>query len=155
MPISYRDLKDPIREPIYTFVANDGTNTNIASAELFRWTRDHRPKLAIHRVPVDQTLAQSFLRDNITTIERCLELATSTKPLTPIIYCHDGSYTEGRPDVFLVDGHHRYCLMGMCRIPFIPAYLLSPKEWKPFEITDLPSITKTQLLNLPNLKRQY
>lgn len=151
--LSYKDL-NPLSEGIYTFVAKDGTNTNIASNRLFLWTEANKATLKIELAPVDPKLAQSFLHQNIASLDRCLELLAKPK-ITPIIFCHDGSYTDGRPDVLLVDGHHRYCLAGMLQLPVIPAYMLMVPQWEPFKILDLPSMSQDDLLNLPITPRSY
>jgi len=149
--LSYRDL-NPLTEGIYTFVAKDGSNTNIASNRLHDWCAT--ANLEIHAAPVDQKLAQSFLRNNIASLDRCLKLLTKGN-LSPIIFCHEGSFTEGRPDVLFVDGHHRYTLCGMMKLPYIPAYMLLPSQWEPFRITDLPDMTQSELLDLPITHRSY
>jgi hypothetical protein len=145
------DLTDP-SEGIYTFVDSQGRNTNVASNRLRDWTIKARPETFLF--PVDSKLAQRFLHDNIVTFERVLEIAMK-KRLDPVIFCHDGTYTDGAPNCMLVDGHHRYCYMGLSKQPVIPGHLLTPDQWKPFEIEGLCEITQNQLLAMPNKPRNY
>lgn len=150
MPLHFRDYKPT--DQIYTHVLPDGTNVNIDSIRLRAWCIAMRPPIKL--LPVDQKQAQSYLRDNVVSMDRCLQLLTKDK-LDPIIFAKDGQFTNGLPDAFHVDGHHRYALAGMCGLRFIPSHLLELHEWKPFQIEGVPPITREFLEAMPVTARSY
>lgn len=141
-------------EGIYTFVDNSGVNINIASQRLHDWcaAAGLEPQLA----PVDRDLSKTFIRDNAVSRDRVKELM-KRKDLAPIILCKDGTFStkNGGPNVYLVDGHHRYVLYSALKLPYIPAYCLEVEQWKPFEIEGLSDISREALRDIPILKRSY
>lgn len=149
------DAKDyPDGSAVYSFVDKDGTNTHIDSEKLRVWCREHRRELEIHLTPVEAHIASSFLTENVIDLPHVFEVAQMPK-LDPLIYGHDGTYhTNGGPNVYLIDGHHRYFLAWTMKIPFIPAYLLKPGQWQQFQIIGLPDQTREQLIAAPT-KHEY
>jgi hypothetical protein len=150
---------------IYTFVTPDGTNIHIDSTALREWCLS-TPPLEVFNVPVHEEQARRLVEvDKAVSLTRLSELFDKgtqalrdhpgQEPFDPLIFCKDGKTTDGAPDVMLVDGHHRYVLLAMMRIPFFPAYVLSPSEWQPFQLHGLPSYTAEELRNTPILKRNY
>lgn len=150
MPLHFRDYKPT--DAIFTHVLPNGTNINIDATKLRAWCLVMKPQ--IYQIPVDFDRAQSYLRDNVVSFDRCLQLLTKDR-LDPIIMAKDGTFTEGRPDVFHVDGHHRYALAGMMHIHFIPGHCLETHEWHPFQIEGVPSVTAEHLAAMPITQRDY
>lgn len=139
---------------IYTYISPEGANTHIDSEGLYSWTQTHASELEIFSVPLDHSLAQRFIRENTVSQQRIWELL-SKPTLTPVIFCKDGTFTEGRPDVLLVDGHHRYVLGSICRAEFIPGFVLEEAQWRPFQLEGLPPLTKAELQAIPLSPRSY
>jgi hypothetical protein len=152
MALSLLDLE--WKEQIYQCVGDDGIHTCVAINRLYKWVQANKKKLEIQLVPVDPGLAASFIKDNVVSRERIMELIHRTD-LEPIIWGKDGTFTEGRPDVFLMDGHHRYALHAAARVAFIKSYVLEMEQWEAFRITDAPEITQDQLRDVPILRRLY
>lgn len=156
MPIDGSTL--PERYPIYTFVdAETGKNVHIDSGKLRAWCIAMRHSLVIHHVPIQEKLVQEFVEQNAVSMERVMELLLRDKPLDPIIFAHDGSYSpeNGGPNFLLVDGRHRYTLAHKCGMTHIPAYLIDMHDWKHFEIVNIPDLTREQLANIPLGERNY
>jgi len=109
--------------------------------------------------PVDESFARTFLDDNSVDLQRVIQLGVEVtsgkRKLDPIILCERGTYTNGNPDVLLVDGHHRYCLCAMAGEQFIPCFCLSMHQWKRFRIVGAPDMNVDQLRDIPILKRNY
>lgn len=141
-------------DPIYTFVADDGTNTHIDSKLLREWCLSNKSSLEVFATPVDPKLALRFQDENIISPVRVFEL-WHRRDLDPVIYCKSGTFTDGRPDVMLVDGHHRYTLAAAKAWPVIPAYILELNQWKPFQIDGLPDLTVDFLRAMPITSRNY
>lgn len=143
------------REGIFTHVHEDGTNIHIASNRVHDWCQKTRPPVAM--LPVDAKLARSFVTDNIVSPERIKVLASRmhTSPLTPVIMAKDGTFTNGRPDVYFLDGHHRYVLYYILKRPLILSYCLEVEQWKPFQVIGLPSTTREALKAEPVTQRDY
>jgi hypothetical protein len=139
-------------EPVFTFVGNDGSNVNIHSGRLREAVL--RSKLKVTLVPIDLEIAHSYVKENCVRIDRVKELA-KRKNLDPIIYCEDG-FTDGIPDVMLVDGHHRYVMAALLQhLPVIPAVICLKEFWKPFQIIGLEDVSADLLRAIPVLKRYY
>lgn len=141
-------------DPIYTYVDNSGVNIHIDAAKLRIWCLAVEDELPISMTPVDPRTAYKFVTDNIVCKMRVAQLMERTN-LDPIIYAKDGNETNGLPNVMLVDGHHRYTAAAVLHTPFIPAFILEPTQWRPFQIAGLPDITKDHLLASPNRPRNY
>lgn len=156
MPRHARDY--PPGSPVYTYVDANGKNVHIDSKALHDWCQQAGLECVL--TPIDCDMAMRFLLDNVVSVERVMALATR-QDLTPIIYCMDGQYNnEGRPNVMLVDGHHRYVMMAVRthqahEMPLIPAYVLEPAQWEPFVIEGLPNMSQDMLRAAPLGKREY
>ncbi len=144
-------------EPIYTFVEKTtGKNVNIASERLRQWTLTQDLEQVL--VPVNAPLAQTFVRDNIVSRQRLVELMTRNamgEEFAPILFAKDGGSTNGAPDVMLIDGHHRLVIAAALGRPFILSQVLEECHWRPFEIAGLPDITDEELKAIPILARSY
>lgn len=152
MPLDARNY--PPGTPIYTFIANDGTTTHVDAVKLFQWC-EAQSDLETFRVPVERDRAIGFHRDNCISRSRVLELhLKGIATITPIIFGITG-YTNNLPDTILIDGRHRYTLFAAMSLPFIPAYLLHPFQWKPFKIEGLLDMTHDQLRAAPVNGRRY
>lgn len=144
MSISYLEI-GPF-EQIFTHVAKDGTNTNIASHRLLKHCLEQ--DYETHMLPVDRALAYSFIETNAVSEERVRQLFHEPT-LAPVVLCEDGKFTDGKPDVFFCDGHHRYVLAAICKVTHIPCWSLLPTQWAPFAILDLPAIDQKTLEAVP------
>ena len=147
-----------IPKNVYTFIADDGTNTHIDAEGLRRWCIDNKPE--IFWLPLKYDLAMQFMKDNTVSRQRVMELLrrhNRGEDLDPIIMVKDGTYSldNGGPNVLLVDGHHRYMLACLLAQTEITGHLLEVEQWKPFQLEGLPSLTKEQLVNIPITKRDY
>lgn len=157
MPLTRKDFPDPL-EAIYTFVAHDGTNTHVAAKRLRDWCVRTQPERFV--VPVDRALAESFIRDNAVLPARIKQLmAKNGLPdnmlnWEPVIFCQDGG-AEGRPDVMLVDGHHRYVVAAAIKSPNILAWCLTEEQWRPFEIVGLHEYTAQELIDEPIISKEH
>jgi hypothetical protein len=140
--------------PIYTFVADDGENIHIDTDGLRTWCATHQPE--IFDIPIKQELLMEFIIDNVISPDRVAELFKRPH-LDPIIMCEDGTThpVNDGPNVMLVDGHHRFALAILRNQSHIPGHVLKVPEWKPFQLHNLPSITRDQLRASPILKRDY
>lgn len=145
------------REGIFTHVHADGSNIHIASNRVHDWVQRHKATLPTAFLPVEPRLARSFVTDNIVSLDRVRVLASRihAKPLTPVIMAKDGTFTNGRPDVYFLDGHHRYVLYYMLKCPAILAYCLEVDQWKPFQVLGLPPTTRERLKAEPVTPRSY
>jgi hypothetical protein len=138
---------------IYTHVDLDGVNTHIDSEKLRRWCIANKPEIFI--IPLKYELMAEFRRDNVVSPERILELS-KRKDLDPIIMVKDGTFGDnGGPNVFLVDGHHRYALACMRGQKHILGHFLEESQWRPFQIYLAKDITAEELRARPVTKRNY
>lgn len=152
MPLTRSDFPDPF-EPIYTFVAHNGQNTHVAAKRIRDWCLETQPERFV--VPVEQKLAAQFLRENAVLPARLKELMkfgkdglpSDMKDWEPLIFCQDGGYSEERPDVLLVDGHHRYAVAAALGAPTILAWCLTQEQWRPFEIVGLHEYSQQELID--------
>jgi hypothetical protein len=142
----------PEGEPVYTYVADDGTNTVIHAERLRQYLKRHPQEVFL--TPVDREMAKGFLEHNVVSLSRVYQLMTK-KRLDPIILCKRPTYTDGRPDVYLVDGHHRYVLTALAKSKFIPAVLVEIRVWRKFQVINLPLVTQTILTRTPVTERNY
>lgn len=153
MAIDARTLPVDLQH-IFTYVDNDGTNVNIHAARLREWVLKNARGITVWDVPINRGLARKFLRDNVVDKKRVIAL-TADHLKEPLLFCKDGTFTEGRPDVFLVDGHHRYCWYAFMGIALAPAWVLERGQWKEYTIEGLPTISQQGLIDMPVLKRDY
>lgn len=150
------------KEPIYTFITPSGENINIAASKLRLHCMglDSGPTLRpayrfkVFDFPIRPALAESFVHDNIISTARVIELLTKPRldPIIAAVYDHDAN---GLPNVMLVDGHHRYYLAHAMKLPHIPAFVLQPEEWHPFQISGCPTISQDELRSIPITPRNY
>lgn len=143
-------------EQIFTFVAPDGYNIHI-----------HAPRLRQHLlatghpivvVPVQPKLAQDYVRDNIVSPRRVLQLDGASL-WEPIILCKTEAYEKPEhptiPQVLHVDGHHRLVRHAMMGLSTIKAFLVDMYRWQPFRVYNLPDTTQAQLNAEPIIPRHY
>jgi len=147
---------------IYTWINEEtGENFHIHTPKLRDWIakQDLHGKLEILQTRVHEEIAADFMRVNSVSPERIVQLATEAmlgkRKLDPIIFCERGTYTNGEPDVMLVDGHHRYMIFAIAKIPMIPCYVLKPRQWMPFRVIDAPDLNIEQLARIPLIERNY
>lgn len=143
-------------DPIYTFVDKEGNNINVDSEGLREWCAANKASLEVLATPVDRRIARSFLEGNVVDLHHVKEVMR-LQALDPIIYGAMGTFTNGNPDVILIDGHHRYFAAAVAGMPFIPSYILQPAQWREWEIIGLPKISEEELRSCPNkaeLKRR-
>lgn len=156
--------KLPMGESIFTHVLPDGENIHIHAGRLRQRlvsnpAFDHQRKL----IPCDPRVAHRWIADNIVSPNRVVELLKRHERLEvlrrmeAVILCtdRDPDPETGLPDQFFVDGHHRYVMCSILRLPHVPAYLVPWDFWQPYRITGLPPMTRDQLLSLPITKRSY
>lgn len=135
-------------DPIYTFVAKDGTNVHVDAEKLRVWCAEHRAELQVLSTPVESEHALKFLSDNALNIDNLMKVSKMAS-FDPLIYGHDGTYNEGAPNVLLIDGHHRYFVAFARGWKWIDAYVLSPEQWHPFRIAGLDDFTEELLRAIP------
>lgn len=153
----------PPTESIYTFVdRRTGANINIASARLRVWVLSMLHELDANKfsIPVEPEKARFYLNNNVVSRDRVAQLISMlhTDPdavSEPLIFAKDGSYTNGRPDVMHIDGHHRYCVYAVLRVPVAPAVILEPTQWAPFQIAGCIDIDEATLQAIPPLQKHY
>jgi hypothetical protein len=131
-------------EPLFTWVDDDGSNTQIASSRLRAWVLSHMEGLEVVEVPVEQEIANQYLNDNTVSRGRVLAL-TSEELAEPIIFCKRHTWSDESQDVYLVDGHHRYVRHAIDGIPFIAGWLLPVEQWEPFRVVASVNLTQDQL----------
>ena len=140
-----------LQKQIYTFVKPDGTNVHIDSEGLRQWTLQAKPEVV--EVPIDREIALGFLRDNVISSRRVMELMQGYTTLTPMIFASESGVTS---NVMLVDGHHRYACYAALGLEFAPAHLLARAEWEPFRIEhEGLNVTQAELKALPVTTRNY
>lgn len=136
--ISYTYVDKITKEVIQIYV--DGLRKHCLQVHLRdRWVN----------VPVSFATMNKLIDENSVNQKRVKKLIREIKhtgKIEPVIFCHDGNFTEGRPDVMLVDGHHRYVAAAMSFAKFIPAWIIPIKEWEPFRIKQVRNITADELL---------
>src|SRR5215831_12977463 len=139
------DIKDLDRfEPLYTWVADDGTNVKIASTRLRNWVLLNQHELEIFLVPVDKQMGLSWLSSGQCDPTRVRSLNRRERR-EPIIFCKRPTFTNGRPDVFLVDGHHRYARAALDDDELIECWLIEIDQWKPFQVVGGIQVTQDEL----------
>ena len=139
-------------KPVFTFIDNNGENVHIDTDGLREWCLANKPE--VFNLPLNYAFAATFIPDNCITLDRFRELS-KRKHLDPIIMAKDGTETNGAPNCILVDGRHRFFLACLRKQYSIEGHLLEVEQWKPFQMHNLPSITKEQLRRSPMLKRNY
>ena len=81
-----------LQKQIYTFVKPDGTNVHIDSEGLRQWTLQAKPEVV--EVPIDREIALGFLRDNVISSRRVMELMQGYTTLTPMIFASEFTATS-------------------------------------------------------------
>lgn len=143
-------LTMPVGEPIYTFVGHDGENIHIAANRLRVWCESAglEPVLG----PMDRSVADTFLADNVVSLDRVAQLEGRLR-YDPIIMCKTGTFKDGHPDVVMADGHHRYYVQRDRE--YFLMYLLEEHQWRPFQISGAPDMTQEWLREVEVVKRDY
>ena len=143
------DIRELVRgEPLFTWVADDGTNIKIASTRLRNWVLLNQHTLEIFAVHVDIEMGTSWLSTGQCDPARVRGLNRRERR-EPIIFCKRPTFTDGKPDVFLVDGHHRYARAALDGDPLIECWLIEEKDWRPFQVVGGINITQEQLKSAP------
>jgi prepilin-type processing-associated H-X9-DG protein len=138
---------------LYTFVDNDGNNIHVNAIALREWCIKNKPE--IFWIPMKYEVAVQMVHDNSVSQKRVKELS-KRKDLDPIIMVKDGTFGDnGGPNVLLVDGHHRYFLAACRKQAVIEGHVLEEAQWRPFQLHDLPKVTKEELIATPITKRNY
>jgi len=139
-------------DTIFTHVLPSGENINIAASRLREFLLAHpqESEPTRHLIPIDPKLAQSFIDRNTVNFKRVMNLRV-LHCREPIILGKDGTFTNGRPDVFFIDGHHRYVRAFIANCPTIEGFVLEPKQWRPFLVSGLPPTTVAELEAWPTL----
>lgn len=156
-----------LSEGIYTYVAKSGENIDVASERLYRWTQARLDEMGDYFffVPVDPNLALKFLHSKSVCPFRIQELVSRwgkaggsdserIKDFSPIIF---GEFTDDNCSVLLIDGHHRYTVFALLKIPQIPSLILPRTAWEQFRVS-MPrslALTEAELRALPMKKRSY
>jgi hypothetical protein len=138
-------------EPVFTFVGFDGKNVSIHSGRLREEVLKIQPEVVL--IPVNKKIAKSYIDNNCVNLTRVLELL-EREDLDPVIFCENG-FTDGKPDVMLVDGHHRYVMCALLDTPHIPAVILYQDFWRRFQIVGLQPVTADLLRKVTPYKRNY
>ena len=146
--LSAKDYKPG--DAIYTYVDPEGNNIHIDSEKLRQWCADNASSLEVVATPLNESIALSFLDNNVVDFHHLIEVRGMDK-WDPIIYCADGTYSKvnGGPNVILADGHHRYFCAWTMGAEWVPAYVLEPAQWHPFQIDGLPQVTEEELRRAP------
>jgi hypothetical protein len=158
MPVRFEDLDD--HSPMYSFVGDDGENVHIASGLLYQWVQRNRNNLETVNIPIDPIRATHYIRDNVVSRKRCREMlefirSDKTHTFQPMIYGESGSYTHNLPDLYHIDGHHRYVVYAFLQRPFGESYMLEQHQWSEYQITGVPDLTKQELNRMPIKPRNY
>lgn len=148
----------PHGHAIWTYVHADGTNlhldvTGLRAKFLLNPAFDHK----VFDLPLSLDLAKDYIRNNIVSLTRIEELAkrysqTEPKRIEPILLCDS---TKEDTDVYHVDGHHRYVLWALLKVPSIRALCIPYDLWQPFRVIGLPPLTQDALRAMPITKRNY
>jgi hypothetical protein len=158
MTVKFEDLNN--HDPMYSFVGDDGENTHVASGLLYDWVQRNRANLEVVLTPVDPTRAVSYIRDNVVSKRRCLEMLAWLNTdknfgFQPMIYGETGTFTRSLPDLYHIDGHHRYVVYAYIGRPFAESYILEQSQWRQYQITGVPDLTKDTLKQMPIKPRDY
>lgn len=141
---------------VYTFVEPNGRNIHIDPIKLRAWCIENKPD--VHLVPIQRSLLNRFIADNLISLDRVAELIerfSAGEQPDPVIFAQTGINKDGSFDGLLVDGRHRYAICCLYRIPLINAYVLPKKIWIKFRIFGLRELTQEQLSAAPLSPRNY
>jgi hypothetical protein len=156
MTVRFEDLKN--HDPMFSFVGDDGENIHVATKLVYEWVQRNKPNLEIVLTPIDPNRAASYIRTNVVSATRCRQMLAHIRKngrLQPMIYAESGTHTHGLPDLYHIDGHHRFVVYAFLRRPFGESYILEQHQWRPFQITGVPDLTKQQLEDMPIKLRDY
>ena len=144
-----------VGDAVYGFVdESTGENVHVASGQLREWCLKHQSELEVYTIPVLQEWAHQFINDNSVLMVRVMELVKN-KSTEPIIHAKWGTFTNGAPDVILVDGHHRYVAAAIRGDLLIESYLIERPIWEQFRIEGFAKLTQEQMKAIPVAKRNY
>jgi len=148
MTISFHDMHD--KERMYSFVGDNGENVHVAIERLYKWVQDHKFQLKVYSTPVHPHLAIKWIKTGLVSRQRSIELCANTKLATdPIIYGKEKPGAVSKIDMYLLDGRHRYIRAVHYGAPIIEAYILEPKQWLAFQVTNIPQMSQQQLQRIP------
>jgi len=142
-------------EGLYSFVGDDNEQIHVATERLYAWVQKRKHRLEIFETPVIPTLALKFIRDNSVDKKRATEILKDFQNIQPVIFGKTGTQSNGRPDMYLIDGRHRYMCHVYLKLPLIKCYILELKQWHKFLVTGVPMITKEMLAAMPIKPRGY
>jgi hypothetical protein len=131
-----------VRRPIFTHVFDDGSNVNILVDSLLAAAS----QLETFVTALDKGFAQTILKQNAIDFTR-LHALPEAALRKPILFGVSGG-TPDRPDVLLIDGHHRYVRAAQLGHSFISCQLCPEAMWRQHTI-DLPAMTQDELEALP------
>src|SRR5215467_16395102 len=117
-------------DPIYVFVGNDGEQVVIDTVALYKHVTANPPQ--VFSTDVRASVAEEIINDNAIQGKRYMEMVKDrvehgNQYRDPIIYVKTGSVTDGRPDVLLCDGHHRFVVACSFGDTMIDDYVLEPE----------------------------
>lgn len=145
--LQYTDL--PLMCGIYSFVDDNGHNTHIYVDGIRKWVKDNKP--IVVGGPVDDEIAKDMFKNNVVSEERLKQLLKHPElAAEPLIYGIRDYNKDNHPNVMLIDGHHRYVLAAMAKIPIYPSILLLKSVWEQFQIAGFDKLyTKEKLQATP------
>lgn len=151
MSVSFFEMAD--KERMYSFVGNDGQNVHVAIERLHNWVQQNEEMLVrkhqLYLTPLHPHMAVKFIQAGLVNRERVRTLSDFDMK-HPIIYGKEKKGRVGSIDMFLLDGRHRYVRAVGFGKESIKAYVLRPRQWHQFLITDLPgALTQEQLNRIP------
>lgn len=150
MSVSFHEMGN--HERMYSFVGDDGANIHVAVERLHYWVQNHEEELVRKKqlwlTPIAPAMVLKFIQAGLVNRERILSL-TDHEMRHPIIYGKEKKGRMARVDMYLLDGRHRYVRAFHDKQESIKAYVLKPKQWMQFRISDIPDIDQETLNRLP------
>ena len=150
MSVSFSEMDN--QERLYSFVGNDGSNIHVAIERLHFWVLQNEDTLVrkhqLWMTPLSPAMAVKFIKAGLVNRERVRGLSDFEMKV-PIIYGKEEKGRIAHVDMFLLDGRHRYVRAVSLGKESIQAYVLKPKQWYQFLVTDVPNITQDQLDRMP------
>jgi len=145
-------------ENVFTHVDREGGNIHIAVDRVIKWAEN----AGLEKVyaPIETEMAIKYIDENSVSLNwvnsmlaSVLKDPESITRIPPIIYAqHGNDGPNGEPSHFLLDGHHRYVMFAKVHLHCIGAYLLSQEQWRPFEISGMDDISRSDLVAAPVIK---
>jgi|SRR5215468_4584701 len=85
-------------------------------------------KISIEYLPINSLLVRQLIDRNTVAPDHVMELSQK-REMVPVIFAID---ERGRQ--MLIDGNHRYVLMGLRGMKRVPCFVVYPALWTQFEI---------------------